>query len=78
MLRPNMAVRETITISLPPELRAFLQGCVATGRYSSVSEVVRAALRNFERAEAGKASTARQAPAGKPPISDGRARSHDR
>jgi putative addiction module CopG family antidote len=40
-----MALRETITISVPPELRAILQGCIATGRYSSVSEVVRAALR---------------------------------
>ncbi|MCJ2097703.1 type II toxin-antitoxin system ParD family antitoxin, partial [Methylobacterium sp. E-046] len=49
-----MAVREPITISVSPELRAFLQGCVATGRYSSVSEVVRAALREFERAEMGK------------------------
>ncbi len=39
-----MAVRETVTISLPSELRAFVRGCVATGRYSSVSEVVRAAL----------------------------------
>ena len=44
-----MAVRETLTISVPPELRIFLQGCVATGRYSSVSEIVRAALREFER-----------------------------
>jgi antitoxin ParD1/3/4 len=50
-----MAVRETITISVPPELRVFLQGCVATGRYSSISEVVRAVLREFERAEMGKA-----------------------
>ena len=56
-----MAVRETITISVPPELRVFLQGCVATGRYSSVSEVVRAALREFDRAEMGKAPNAQQA-----------------
>jgi putative addiction module CopG family antidote len=45
MLGLSMALRETITISVPPELRAILQGCIATGRYSSVSEVVRAALR---------------------------------
>ncbi len=56
-----MAVRETITISVPPELRTFLQGCVATGRYTSISEVVRAALREFERAEMDKAPNAQQA-----------------
>lgn len=58
-----MAVRETITISVPPELRMFLQRCVATGRYTSISEVVRAALREFERAEMAKASIAQQATA---------------
>ena len=73
MLRPNMAVRETITISVPPELRAFLQGCVATGRYSSVSEVVRAALREFERAEMGKAPIDQQAMARQPPAPHDRA-----
>ena len=67
MLRPSMAVRETITISLPPELRAFLQGCVATGRYSSVSEVVRAALREFERAEMGRTPIDQQAMERQPP-----------
>ena len=61
VVRVGMAVRETITISVPPELRAFLQGCVATGRYSSASEVVRAALRNFECTEAGKAPISQQA-----------------
>ena len=69
MLRPSMAVRETITISLPPELRAFLQGCVATGRYSSVSEVVRAALREFERAEMGRTPIDQQVMALQPPTS---------
>ncbi len=54
-------MRETITISVPPELRTFLQGCVATGRYTSISEVVRAALREFERAEMDKAPNAQQA-----------------
>jgi antitoxin ParD1/3/4 len=62
-----MAVRETITISVPPELRTFLQGCVATGRYSSVSEVVRAALREFERAELGNTPISRQAMAQRTP-----------
>ena len=59
MLSSRMAVREPITISVPPELRAFLQACVATGRYTSVSEVVRAALRDFERIEAGKVPIAK-------------------
>ncbi|MET0528167.1 type II toxin-antitoxin system ParD family antitoxin [Methylobacterium sp. PvR107] len=44
----------------PPELRTFLQGCVATGRHTSISEVVRAALRELECAERGKASMAQQ------------------
>ncbi len=73
MLRPSMAVRETITISLPPELRAFLQGCVATGRYSSVSEVVRAALREFERAEMGRTPIDQQAMERQPPALHDRA-----
>lgn len=68
-----MAVRETITISVTPELRAFLQGCVATGRYSSVSEVVRAALRDFERAEMGKTQISQQAMTRRPPASHDRA-----
>ncbi|MCJ2054018.1 type II toxin-antitoxin system ParD family antitoxin [Methylobacterium sp. J-070] len=64
-----MAARETITISVPPELRAFLQGCVATGRYTSISEVVRAALREFERAEMSKAPITQQAMARRHPTS---------
>ena len=68
-----MAVRETITISVPPELRAFLQVCVATGRYSSVSEVVRAALREFERLEMGKTPISQQAMARQPSASHDRA-----
>jgi antitoxin ParD1/3/4 len=73
-----MAVRETVTISLPSELRAFVRGCVATGRYSSVSEVVRAALRDFERTEAIKASTALRGAAEQLPTSSGGAAPHAR
>jgi antitoxin ParD1/3/4 len=68
-----MTVRETITISVPPELRAFVRRCVATGRYSSVSEVVRAALREFERAEIGKTSIDQQAMARQSPAPHDRA-----
>ncbi|MBI0539554.1 type II toxin-antitoxin system ParD family antitoxin [Roseomonas sp. KE2513] len=42
----------TLNISLTPELRAFIADHVASGRFGSASEVVRAALRAFERAEA--------------------------
>ena len=40
-----MDVRETRNVPLTPELKAFLDGRVASGRYRSASEVVRAALR---------------------------------
>lgn len=40
-----MAARETMTVSLTPELRAFVQGRLKSGRYGNASEVVRAALR---------------------------------
>ncbi|MFK5600537.1 type II toxin-antitoxin system ParD family antitoxin [Methylobacterium sp. HMF5984] len=46
-----MALRETITVSITPELRAFIKERLATGRYSSTSEVVRAGLRALERFE---------------------------
>lgn len=32
-------------VSLTPELEGFAEGCVASGRYGNVSEVMRAALR---------------------------------
>jgi antitoxin ParD1/3/4 len=40
-----MAVRKTMTVSLTPELRAFVQERLRSGRYGNASEVVRAALR---------------------------------
>ena len=43
--------RTTVNVSLTPELGAFLQGRVRTGRYQTASEVVREALRLLERQE---------------------------
>ena len=40
-----MDVRATRNVPLTPEREAFLDGRVASGRYRSASEVVRAALR---------------------------------
>ena len=46
-----MANRTTVNISITPELDAFLQSRVASGRYQTTSEVVREALRLLERQE---------------------------
>lgn len=43
--------RTTVNISLTPELDAFLQSRVQSGRYQTASEVVREALRLLERQE---------------------------
>jgi antitoxin ParD1/3/4 len=40
-----------ITISLTPELNAFVKAKVETGRYGSISEVMRQALRLLEQAD---------------------------
>jgi antitoxin ParD1/3/4 len=40
-----MAVRVSKNVSLTPELEAFVDGQVASGRYQTASEVVRAGLR---------------------------------
>ncbi len=47
----RMALRKTRNVSLTPELEAFVDGRVASGRYRSASEVVRAALRLLEEDE---------------------------
>ena len=46
-----MATRPTVNGSLTPELSAFLQSRVSSGRYQTTSEVVREALRLLERQE---------------------------
>jgi antitoxin ParD1/3/4 len=55
-----MPVRKTRNVSLTPELEAFIDNRVASGRYGNASEVVRAALRLLieqeQRARATKAS----------------------
>lgn len=38
-------------VSLPPALEKFARDCVAEGRYSNVSEVVRSALRLLQQHE---------------------------
>jgi putative addiction module CopG family antidote len=40
-----MIERKNVSVSLPPELHAFVNAHVHSGCYSSVSEVVREALR---------------------------------
>ena len=46
-----MANRTTVNISITPELDAFLQSRVQSGRYQTTSEVVRDALRLLQRQE---------------------------
>jgi antitoxin ParD1/3/4 len=43
--------RTTVNVSITPELDAFLQSRVQSGRYQTTSEVVREALRLLERHE---------------------------
>ncbi|MBK5290171.1 MAG: type II toxin-antitoxin system ParD family antitoxin [Acidobacteriia bacterium] len=43
--------RTTVNVSITPELDAFLQNRVKSGRYQTTSEVVREALRLLERHE---------------------------
>ena len=47
-----MAKRESISVSFTPEQAEFLTSLVERGEYQSVSEVVRAALRPFQRRQA--------------------------
>jgi antitoxin ParD1/3/4 len=48
----DMAIhRTTVNVSITPELDAFLQSRVKSGRYQTTSEVVREALRLLERQE---------------------------
>lgn len=46
-----MADRQTMNVSLPPDMERFVRAQVDTGRYRSASEVVRDGLRLLEEAE---------------------------
>lgn len=46
-----MSRRATLNISMPVELAAYITGLVASGRYGTVSEVVRAGLRLLQEKE---------------------------
>lgn len=50
-----MAIRESMNVSLTPELAAFVERQVASGRYRSASEVVRQGLRELQEREEWKA-----------------------
>jgi antitoxin ParD1/3/4 len=43
-------------VHLTPELERFVQGCVASGRFNNVSEVVRSGLRLLQDAEERRAA----------------------
>lgn len=49
--RVAVPVRPSLNVSLTSELSAYVGGRVASGRYRSASEVVRAALRLLQREE---------------------------
>ena len=51
-----MSVRRTVTVSITPEQDALLRAFLASGRYRSVSEVLRSALRLLERDEVASLS----------------------
>ena len=38
-------------IDLPPDLEAFTEACITSGRYSDTGDVIRAALRHLQNAE---------------------------
>ena len=56
----EMATRTTVNISLTPELGAFLQNRVKSGRYQTASEVVREALRLLQQQEKEREQRLRQ------------------
>jgi antitoxin ParD1/3/4 len=55
-----MANRTTVNVSITPELAAFLQSRVQSGRYQTASEVVREGLRLLHRQETERDEAFRQ------------------
>lgn len=49
-----MSSSPSLNVSLTPQLQSFIAGLVASGRYQTASEAVRAALRLLEKFEAGE------------------------
>jgi antitoxin ParD1/3/4 len=64
-----MSVRRTVTVSITREQDALLRDFLATGRYRSVSEVLRSALRLLERDEDAALSAIRKSDVTRRPIS---------
>lgn len=58
-----MATRKTLTVSITPEQDALVRACVRSGRYASASEVLRAALRQFQEDETPALAAAGKTPA---------------
>ncbi|GJD32438.1 hypothetical protein PMNALOAF_3711 [Methylobacterium adhaesivum] len=54
-----MSVCRTVTVSITPEQDALLEALVRSGRYRSISETMRAALRLLERDEAAALADSR-------------------
>lgn len=52
-----MAGRESRSVSLTPQHASFVDACVASGRYQSASEVVRASLRLLQDQEDEREAT---------------------
>lgn len=61
-----------MNVSLPPELEKFVEETVASGRYSSASEVVRVSLRKFQEEERWKAYVKEKIAKGMEDIAAGR------
>jgi antitoxin ParD1/3/4 len=55
-----MTNRTTVNVSLTPQLDAFLQSRVRSGRYQTTSEVVREALRLLQNQEKERAAAFRE------------------
>jgi antitoxin ParD1/3/4 len=64
-----MSVRRTVTVSITQEQDALLRDFLATGRYRSISEVLRSALRLLERDEDAALSAIRKSDVSRKAIS---------